>query len=207
MKGSLMLLMFGLLALIMEAGIVISVPDTSTGQQVGQIKSDIKDPTILKEGQNNLCPADSATLYLSGRRVCAKCEPMYTAVEQNGRVICIRSEVQPKMRIPDGYQPEFVPLTQDGRCPINHQPVTLYGKKLCVQCKPGYRYHPYYGQGRCITCPQGQSLNEIGGKIMCLDCPRGSILVGTHPPSNLTCVCPNPMVFAWGDHGYGCYSK
>jgi hypothetical protein len=82
-----MLLMFGLLALIMEAGIVISVPDTSTGQQVGQIKSDIKDPTILKEGQNNLCPADSATLYLSGRRVCAKCEPMYTAVEQNGRVI------------------------------------------------------------------------------------------------------------------------
>ena len=207
MRGSLMVLRVCLLGLAMAVGLGISVPTISIGQEAGKLKPDIKNPVILKEGQNNLCPVGCATIYLSGRRVCAKCEPEYTAIEQDGRVICIRSEVRPKMRVPDGYTPEFVELTRDGRCPQNHQPVVLHGKKLCIKCSPGYRYHPYYGQGRCVACPQGQSLNEIGGKIMCLECPRGSMLVGTYPPSKLTCVCPNPMVFAWGEHGYGCYPK
>lgn len=206
MKGFPRVLLWCLTALSMVLSQGLWHPAAAQDNKPPELRLDVKRPVILPEAAANLCPPGSATLYRQGRRICIKCPSDYSAVEMGDDLACMRSQARPGMRTPDGYQPEFKPLASDGRCPVGLKPVTLHGKKYCVQCKPGYRYHPYYGQGKCITCTGAESLNEIGGKIMCLTCPTGSQMVGTYPSSNMSCVCTSPKVFAWGSQGYGCYS-
>ena len=168
-------------------------------------KPDVQNPQFLPQSNNGLCPPGAATLYISGAKICAKCNTDYAAVEDQGKVVCIRERMHPMMREPDGYQPEFKNVDSRGDCPYPLTLITLHGRKFCVQCKAGYRYHDYYGQGRCVTCNQDEPLGETGGKIMCLKCPGNSKLVGTYPPSSTFCACDYPMIFGWGDKGYGCY--
>ena len=170
-------------------------------------KQDLKAPRFLQEKANHQCPHGSATLYISGRKVCAKCPPDYSAIKEKGRVICIRSTLRPTMRIPDGYQPDFQQVNQKGKCLGHMKAVKLNGKKLCTKCKPGYRYHPYYGQGRCLICKKHESLTEVGGKIMCLSCPGNISLMGRYSSPNKDCVCSQGKVFGWGEKGYGCYRR
>ena len=168
-------------------------------------KPDFQNPQILPQGNDGQCPPGSASLFISGNRICAKCDNDYAAVESEGKIICIRERIHPSTRVPDGYQPEVKNVDSRGNCPYPLTLITLQGKKFCMQCKTGYRYYPDNGRGRCVACDKDESLGEIDGKIMCLKCPETSRMVGTYPPSTLFCVCDYPMIFGWGDKGYGCY--
>jgi hypothetical protein len=181
--------------------------DIAQAQEKGKagFKQDLRTPKLLQEGKDQQCPPGSATIYISGRRVCAQCPPDYTAVDEGGKVTCLRSKIRPRMRVPDGYQPKFKALNSKGGCTMPFKLAELPGKKACVKCKPGYRYHPYYSQGRCLICKKGESLNEIGGKIMCLSCPVNARMVGYYGRVGADCVCDGGQVFGWSDMGYGCY--
>ena len=205
-------------AKIMAAGWVLAMllalpaiwsPAWAGQAQPAQVKLDTQTPVIRPPDAKNLCPPNFATFHLPGGTRCAQCGQGYTALVSRGSIICVRGETRPLMRVPDGYQPEFHQPDAKGGCPRHLQYIELPGRKACVQCKPGHRFHPYYGQGRCVTCKKGgESLEEIGGKIMCLSCPGNSSMVGRGRPGGpyeSVCTCRDGGVFGWGPQGYGCY--
>jgi hypothetical protein len=194
--------------IILVSFLVAGIPVRADAAQKPGVKLDTQKPQIRRPGDNNYCPPNFTTIYLSHGKFCARCGTGYTPVKSKGRIICIRGDLRPIMRVPNGYQPKFNKPNAKGGCPPGQTLAKLPGLKACVKCKPGHRFHPYYGQGRCVACKDGEALQEIGGKIMCLRCPGNSMLVGIGRPGGpmrSICTCPNGGVFGWGDKGYGCY--
>lgn len=173
-----------------------------------EIKYDTPTPLASKPDANSRCQAGFATVYVSRVKHCAKCKAEYTAVAtKGGKIICVRENMRPNLRVPDGYQPEFNKPVADSKCAGDQKLIDLYDHKHCIKCKSGYKYHPYYGQGRCIKCNDGEALHESGGKIMCNSCPGNSRLLGTYGGRELHCSCPGTKWFGWGPNGYGCYDR